>query len=338
MQRFRVATFNLFNLVLPETTYYGRRRYTQEEYRRKLDWVAGQLRHMDADLVGFQEVFHEAALREALDGAGGYPEDGVVVDDRDGSLPSVALASRFPIVETEIIKDFPPEASLDFGEVVIPVRSFSRPVLRVRVRLPGDVEPDLFVVHLKSKRPEVPEGVDPHDPLERAKGKVRSLLIRALEAAALRALLLPVMQGSRRPLIVLGDANDTGAAMTTEVLMGTPPWRQLPFEVKQRIWDVLLYDVKDAQGPRRRGRDVSFTHIHNGAFECLDHILVSQEFIRANRRHVGYVEYVADLNDHLIDSTLSREPPPVWTSDHGQVVATLVLRAKPSERSSVDPV
>jgi len=69
--KWKIGTFNLFNLVLPEVPYYGDSIYTREEYQRKIRWVAGQLRSMEADVVGFQEVFHEAALREALHEAGG---------------------------------------------------------------------------------------------------------------------------------------------------------------------------------------------------------------------------------------------------------------------------
>jgi predicted extracellular nuclease len=72
-----------------------------------------------------------------------------------------------------------------------------------------------------------------------------------------------------------------------------------------------------------------YTHIHNGHFESLDHVLVSQEFVGQNPRHVGAVEYVSVLNDHLIDETLSDDKIPRWQSDHGQVVVTIKLRHRP---------
>ena len=62
MSAFSVATFNLYNLVKAETPYYGNRRYSTEQFNRKVAWVAGQLDSMDADIVGFQEVFHTEAL------------------------------------------------------------------------------------------------------------------------------------------------------------------------------------------------------------------------------------------------------------------------------------
>lgn len=335
--RFKIATFNLFNLVLPGVPYYRTRCYTHDDYERKSAWIAGQLDRMGAGVVGFQEVFHEAALRQVLARSQGLAEAEVVVapparphepvppGDEPELLPRVALASAYPIVEHEVLEEFPEAARLDFGGVDIPLTRFSRPLLRCRLELPNGIQPDVYVIHLKSKRPEVPDGADPHDPVERAKGKVRSLLIRAAEAAALRTLLVQAMTGTERPTIVLGDANDSGDSVTTEILAGTPPWRQMPFEVKKKIWDVLLYDAKQAQG-RRGNRDVTYTHIHNGDYESLDHVLVSQEFLHQNRDRLGAVEYVALFNDHLVDSTLSREPLPNWTSDHGQVAVTIRLR------------
>jgi hypothetical protein len=60
-----------------------------------------------------------------------------------------------------------------------------------------------------------------------------------------------------------------------------------------------------------------------GHHDSLDHILVSQEFVRQNPRRLGYVEYVKVFNDHLIDQTLSHDKIPKWQSDHGQVVITM---------------
>jgi len=48
--------------------------------------------------------------------------------------------------------------------------------------------------------------------------------------------------------------------------------------------------------------------------------MVSSEFVRTNPSHLGYVEYARALNDHLIDETLTGDEPPIWCSDHGQVL------------------
>jgi predicted extracellular nuclease len=321
--RFKIGTFNLYNLALPEKPYYDRQ-YSREQYQKKIEWIAGQLKRMDADIVGFQEVFHAEALKEALVASGIYYNAEVHVAGGRDSGPGLALVSRFPVVTFEVFPDFPQEAYLEIDNLKIPLTRFSRPVIKTRINI-HDVKATFFVVHLKSKRPIVKEGADPHEPMERAFGQARSLITRAAEAAALRQLLLQEMQGTDQAIVMVGDFNDDGGAVTSRLITGSPPWRSLSREQKERIWDVLLYNVKDIQD-RQSYRDVYYTHLHNGFHESLDHILVSQEFVRENPDRLGEVEYVSNFNDHLIDDTLSHEQVPFWQSDHGQVVVTIQLR------------
>ncbi len=324
---FRVGTFNVFNLALPEVAYYGDCAYTPEEYRQKQTWIADQLSRMKADIVGFQEVFHEQALQETLAAQTQVPYEFVVMSARKGESPAVALASRFPVVEYQVFEKFPVEAVLDVEGIAIPLTRFSRPVLCVRLKLYDQIDCTVYVVHLKSKRPVMPEGVDRSDPVERAKGQARSLILRAAEATALRMILMETLRGSSHPVIVIGDVNDSGLSVTSRILSGEPPGRDCKPDQKQRIWDTLLYPVKDIQGRRSYG-DFYFTHIHGGHYESLDHIMVSQEFVAENPKAIGRVSYVSVFNDHLIDESLSRDEVEVWQSDHGQVVATIDLKER----------
>lgn len=66
MTRFSIASFNVKNLIGPDQEYYEFQRYTPEEYAWKQDWLADQLLTLDADVVGFQEIFDEAPLRELV--------------------------------------------------------------------------------------------------------------------------------------------------------------------------------------------------------------------------------------------------------------------------------
>ena len=319
----RVATFNLLNLALPGKPIYGRDHLNHREYDQKLDWIAGQLDAMKADVVGFQEVFHPEALGEALARTGKMKDAAYVVAGATGDLPRVALASRFPILTYEVFDNCP--TFLSFEGTNIPVGAFSRPVLKATVLFPGNHEVDIFVVHLKSKRPDFEEGEGRENPLDLARGQARSLIRRATEAAALRELLLRDLRQRQRPVILIGDMNDTGTAVTTRIVSGEPPHRKFPMEVKRNIWDVILYHVKDIQA-RKALVDVYFTHIHNGFHEALDHIMVSEEFVKENHDGIAQVEYVRVFNDHLVDETLMDEDIPVWRSDHGQVVAVIEMK------------
>ncbi|MGB5975266.1 MAG: endonuclease/exonuclease/phosphatase family protein, partial [Nodosilinea sp.] len=64
--QFRVGTFNLNNLTLPDREFYSGEVYSQADYLKKLAWIGSQLDRMRVDIVGFQEVFHRGALKEAL--------------------------------------------------------------------------------------------------------------------------------------------------------------------------------------------------------------------------------------------------------------------------------
>lgn len=324
-KRFKVATFNLYNLALPGKRFYRGLGYPEVEYRKKRAWIAEQLRRMNGDIVGFQEVFHAEALQEALHESGIYEGATCLVGETTGQKPVVGLVSRYPVLEHTFIPEFSPTARLEIDGLWVPCGCFTRPVLWAKIEIREGLEVMVFVAHLKSKNPMTHEGANQHDPVQLAVGKAKALVVRTAEATALRCLLLDKLEGNDRPAIIVGDINDTGNAVTSEIIAGTPPWRNLNHGQKMRLWDVLLYNVKDIQA-RKSYRDTYYTYIHNGHYESLDHILVSQEFVRQNPKRLGRVEYVSTLNDHLIDETLSEEKVPVWQSDHGQVVVTIRLR------------
>ncbi len=320
----RIGTFNLFNLVLPHEKFYGRE-ISRNNYQKKILWIGHQLNQMNADVVGFQEVFHPEALSEALRESQKLKDAHFIVASPSQNLPRNALASRFPIKNHHVYDSFPTPLTLEGTE--IPIKDFSRPVLKATVEFPDGTEVDFFVTHLKSKRPLFENGESRSNPLDLARGQARALIRRGAEAAALREILLRELQDKQRPIILCGDVNDTGTAVTSRIISGEPPHRRYPMEVKQKIWDVLLYHVKDIQA-RKAMEDYYFTHIHNGFHEALDHIMVSEEFVRENHQCVGEVEFVRVFNDHLVDETLSEDEIEVWTSDHGQVVAQIEMNKR----------
>jgi endonuclease/exonuclease/phosphatase family metal-dependent hydrolase len=324
LRSFRLGTFNLFNLLLPHQPYYGRH-YSQALYDQKVAWTARQLDYMSADIVGFQEVFHEKALREVVQASAFLRGHQVIVAGETGDLPRVGLATRFKVLGHQVYTHFPEALAIEGTQ--IPLTNFSRPILRAELELKPGLVVTAFVVHLKSKRPLLENGEDRKDPFDLAKGQARALVRRGLEAMALRHLLLETLQHSEHPVILMGDVNDSGLAVTSRLLSGDPPHRHYPLDVKKRLWDVLLYHVKDIQA-RRSYHDFYYTHIHNGFHEALDHIMVSQEFVSENPRSIARIGYVTIFNDHLMDETLSDERPELWQSDHGQVVAEVELRGE----------
>lgn len=326
----RISSFNALNLVLPEHIYYETHKYSYSDYAKKIDWMNYQLSQMNSDIIGFQEIFHKEALEELVQKGGMYKDAEIHVANPTGNLPRVAVLSRFPVEEIKIYEDFPQNAIIDIvnedtnDKAILPFKKFSRPVLRAKIRVYKGFSIYVYVVHLKSKRPMLHDNEDRDNPMDVAKAKARSLFLRAAEATALRSLLMQTLQNKKLPVVLLGDVNDTGLSVTTKIVSGEPPHRRLPFDVKKRLWDVLLYHVKDIQA-RKSYSDFYYTHIHNGHFESLDHIMVSEELVAENPKHLAKIGYVTIMNDHLIDRTLTNQKPRRWKSDHGLVTTTVEL-------------
>ncbi len=319
----RIGTFNLFNLVLPEQKYYGKRKYSQQDYDKKKQWVLEQFDKLNADILGFQEVFHEEALRQIMEEHPKYKNANLIMGSRRGESPGVALITTFDVKSYEVFMDFPEQLEVD--GLIVPFCEFSRPILKVEVELKPGMSMMVFVAHLKSKRPLIPNDVeDRHDPLEISKGEARSLLLRASEANALRTILMNDLRNREMPVVVLGDLNDTHTSVTTQIISGQSPPRHWPVEHKKKLWDILLYHTKDIQA-RQSSTDVYYTHIHNGHYESLDHIMVSEELVKENPNRIGRVVFVRTFNDHIVDETLSEDDINCWQSDHAQVVATIEL-------------
>ena len=322
--RIKIGSFNLFNLALPEISYYENLKYSQADYRKKVEWTAGQLRIMDCDIVAFQEVFHKKALNAVAEASGIYPGIVPIVPDEIGDKPRVGLISRLPVLSYESIADFPDNTLFRQGDLRLPNFQFRRPVLKASVQLPNGRVAVIFAVHLKSKRPAIADEGKRFNFMEIAKGEFLSLVQRGMEAQALRCLVLKEAERTRTPVIVLGDFNDAAHSTTTDLIMGKPPEVYYPQDIKLRIWDTLLYLTSDIQ-IKKGFRDVFYTHMQNNNYESLDHILVSEEFVAENPKHIGLVEYVRYLNDHLFESYQSDEEVKSWQSDHGQVVVSIRL-------------
>lgn len=320
-QEIRFATFNVCNLSQPGAKLYDNLApLTEAEYEAKVAWTARQLDQLDADVIGLQEIFSLAALREVLAHSERYRDATLAgfappPDPATGLprvTPELALISRLPLAA-------PAQAYILFPDgVALPDGSrdadrFARAPLHAQIVLPDGRIADVIVVHLKSKRPDYRNGDVGDEPMLHAQANLRSLIRRGTEAVALRALISAMDKETRRPRIVLGDFNDSVDAVTTHIVMGTggvcAPGEELHGQ---------LFDCRQIQSGRERRRDAGYTIAHDGRHATIDHVLVSEEFNPASRHAIGEVVDVTYLNQHLIDATPA-------ASDHGQVLVTLRL-------------
>ncbi|MDB5917054.1 MAG: endonuclease/exonuclease/phosphatase [Massilia sp.] len=314
-QEIRFATFNAFNLAPAGAKLYDNLLpYTEEEFEAKIDWTARQIDLLDADVIGFQEIFSQAALKLALSRTRNYRDAFHVGFDLHAGgeqagaerlAPSVALVSRLPLAEPGVAHALFPEG------IAMPAGSrdadrFARPVVHAQVIVAPDVTVDVVVVHLKSKRPDYRTGDTGDDPQLYALACLRSLIRRGTEAVALRVLLSNLGRDNGRARVVLGDFNDVADAVTTAIVLGTGASAD------------RLFDAYQLQRRQDHLRHVGFSSLHDGHYTTIDHILVSEQFNAVLPNAIGEVIDVVYLNDHLV-----LELPEA--SDHGQVLARIRL-------------
>jgi exonuclease III len=335
---FRVASFNVENLVGDGIRYYDRYKDTPETYGAKANWVASILTRAKADIVGIQEVWLETALHDVAKRSPFFAREtvhiaapGAGADNLNGHLakrPRVGLISRFPIREAQSFQAFPASVDLTIplrvdgggiAPVAIGIAQFQRPVLRAIVDV-GGLDVIVYVTHLKSKGPLIRDGERGGDPFAGSLGQARSTIVRAAEAAALRHIILADLRETKRPAIVLGDLNDTPDSSSTQTVRGPGPARDMSYEEKKAMWDVVLYSTFRIALERS---PTLHTHIHDGERDILDHILVSEEFFTRNPARLGQVARHEVINDHLRED--ESDAPVPGCSDHGVPIAEIQL-------------
>ena len=316
-QEIRFATFNVRNLALPGTLYYENLApWSAAEYDAKTSWIAQQMDRLDADIIGFQEIFSQQALQDVLAKTRTYRQAHHAGFDpvaRDGQLtPSVALVSRYPLQgEVRAYSELPRNLSVTVPGSGKSSTQFTRPVLHAQVALSDELVIHVFVVHLKSQLPDFLNGELKDDTYQFGLATLRALIRRGTEALGLRYLLADLVQGKRVPLVVMGDFNDVADAISSRIVMGDG-------RRGKGVFDERLFDSYRIQSRRDPLRNVGYSYIHEGQYQTFDHILVSEEFNPASRYAIGEVLDVAYLNDHIV----LQQPE---ASDHGQVLMRVRL-------------
>lgn len=394
MTRFTIASFNVKNLIEADQEYYRFEEYTPEEYAWKRAWLADQLLTMNADIVCFQEIFSENALRDVVietDELGQAANDAVIpnrskryarkaifrklayepyteaglafapnsFDDGPGQRrPGVAILSRYGFAgQPEIIQDLPEPLDIPFSDLdgsdggSYQIKRLSRPILKARIPV-GDQIITVFNCHLKSKLGELPKpkGADfppaadlvNYDPATRAMGSLRSALRRMAEAWVLRRAVLTELEAGN-PVMVLGDFNDSEHAVSSEIISGEAPFKNYAWmrrhdaktkrdrysdtenEIIQEAMNKVRLHSAERLFVKKSLRDMVYTSAFGGVFESIDQILMSRHFLPEFAGQIGEMEYFSVLNDHLTDGSHPEAPYNKLASDHGQIMAHMVL-------------
>ena len=394
MTRFTIASFNVKNLIGPDQEYYQFMSYTPEEYGWKKAWMADQILTMDADIIGFQEIFEESALRDVLDEADtrgralndtalpdaskpyrkkaifrklGYTPYGDaalafapnVNDGAPGSRrPGVAILSRHGFAEPpQVIQELEKPLSIPLQELGgddaghYTISRLSRPIIKARVPVGGRVI-TVFNCHLKSKLGEfiTPEGAPfapeanllSYNAVGRAMGSLRAALRRMAEAWVLRREIVAELDLGHA-VMVLGDFNDGEHAVSSEIIAGELPFRNYAWmlrhdakhgqdryskqeakQIAEHVNRVRLYSAEKLF-VRKSLRDMVYTSAFGGIYESIDQIMMSRHFHPDYAKKHGEMEYFSVFNDHITDGSHAEAPYNKLASDHGQIMAHMVI-------------
>lgn len=330
-KQFYIATANLLNFANPDRIYYENApAYSQRQYQHKLRGITDLLAKAHADIIAVQEVWDSQALEELGVSLGFEPKHVVAPLASNDSAsaytqgrgaqntPAVGFISRFEQLECSLLEDILPKAVIDIPDIGL-YKRFNRPPLMLRVNAYG--QPITIVTtHLKSKRAFFLRDENGHlledmdDPNIRVRAKLRSLCMRAAEAASIRMSIIERLHHTREPLILLGDMNDVTGSVTTQLMAETG---EVNYDKSMR--DVALFDAARIQSRYDWMRDVAYTHIYQGMPEVIDQLFVSEEFLPDSKFSLGQVERVDYFNDHLKWDYADR------VIDHGIIRAKIKL-------------
>ncbi len=253
-----VATANLLNLALPNRRLYDNQdMYSDVEYAKKLAWLGQSFARLNADVLCVQEVWDEAALKAVAVASGLRNMSTHAPGAEHGAqgTPCVGLVTRLHVECIDSFIDLPPGHAVEIPELGEKTK-FERAPLLARLRTHEGQSLHVLTTHMKSKRPKfLQDGGDPNrnDPRATARATLRSLLIRATEAAALRSIVVDVLSRTQEPLIVMGDFNDGPHSVTTQMIAAT---NEVAYDKGAR--DTALFNANDVQAMPLK-RDVAYT-------------------------------------------------------------------------------
>ncbi len=342
----------MFNYLEPPNAFYEFERiYSAEQWHKKQSWITEYLREHQPDIIGFQEVFSTESLK-ALVFEQGYEyfsvvDQPVVIDDFIYKSPVVAIASRFPIVDTQAVT---PDSALAQTLGLADDFSFSRQIVRATIDVPHLGHCDCYVVHFKSKRSML--GIE-DDKVKRSPekniidslkaqvaGSWGSSIQRGSEATLLMMSMIGRREVSNNPMILMGDFNNTLndgilSHLLTSSLRFVSPIDRDAYLAKYCLndaWDLfqmaLTNESSQAIESNNDNSDKKVTrtptHYFGASSSVLDYILLSCEFDAGYHDSLYQVSDYNTYDRHLINPSFERDGE---STDHGIVLITLTLRS-----------
>ena len=329
--KIRVGTFNLFQFVEPPYSWYEKKdKFTQEQWIEKKTWIKEQITLMNCDVIGFQEVFSQKALKDLCKELGFeyfVTVDTPKVHEKNDLIyisTTVALASKYPISNIKNVKTHMPSVKKHYLKGKF---KFARTPIKADITLENQETITIYVCHLKSNRENEFEYIfkEEHS-LEQKNEQVqkalkenfsKSLKQRLCEASSL---FFDMKKLKEKPYILLCDLNDRLHSITIDALSNNKYHdenRKETFILKDAYYEHerKIYNPHPEQKEIKR----EATSYYIGKGNVLDFIFISNTFSKKNKDSIANVENYEIFNKHIEEN----HDGSILKSDHAQVVCQL---------------
>ncbi|WP_428026113.1 endonuclease/exonuclease/phosphatase family protein [Arcobacter sp.] len=319
----KFATFNLFQFTAPPFSWYFKKdKFTKEQWEKKLSWIKNQIKLMDADIIGFQEVFSIEELKQLCKELGYEYFLNVDTPDINKKNPTIytttvlALASRFPIISNKNVRyDINSIKKHNFKEKF----AFSRIPIKAIIELPNKTKIAVYVNHLKSNRLNEFEYIFKKsttlkEKIEKTKLALENNFSSALKQRLIEASSLHMdIKESKIPTIFLCDLNDKEYSMTIDALTNKAYHEELEQD-EFILFDAYNYYKKEVYNPHPEQKEIKRTptSYYFSDENVIDFIFVSDDL---KEKIVSYEVFDKHLKRNRNGTLLE--------SDHAQVVCEI---------------
>lgn len=319
----KFATFNLFQFSAPPYSFYIKKdKFKEEEWSKKVKWIKEQLLKLDADIIGFQELFSIDELKKICKDIG-Y-EYFLIVDTPKTDKKNqnifittvVALASKYPIISHKKVRyDIASIKKHSFKGTF----AFSRVPIKAIIELPNRTKIAVYVNHFKSNRLNEFEFIfNKNTTLEEKIEKTKESLEKNYSPSLKQRLcetssLYFDIKESKIPTIFLCDLNDKEFSLCIDALTNGKYHNE---EDKITLYDAYYHNKEEIYNPHPEQNEIKRvpTSYYQGYGNVIDYIFVSKEL---KDKIISYKVYDEHLQKNPNGSLLE--------SDHAQVLCEIKI-------------
>ncbi|MGB3750374.1 MAG: endonuclease/exonuclease/phosphatase family protein [Arcobacteraceae bacterium] len=333
MKNLRVGTFNLFQFVAPPYSWYTpKNSFTKQEWEQKTSWIKKQIVEMNCDIIGFQEVFSKETLEQITKELGFdyfITVDDAKVDDEHPTTfisTTVALASKYPIVDTQIVGI---DTQSIFAHDLESIFHFSRTPIKALIELPNKKKISVYVNHFKSNREnELEYTFTKNHTLKQKKEKNKNTLQKNISTSLKQRLcetssLFHDFKKTLTPIISVCDLNDKEFSLSIDALTNES------YHQNNETNSYILFDCynlvdKKVHNPHpeyKTPKRTPTSYFH-GVGNVLDYIFVSKEFDHNQSDAIGRIVSYEVHNNHLNNNPHGS----LLESDHAQIVCEIEFK------------